>query len=374
MAMLRRVILKGFKSIKAMDLELRPLNVLIGANGAGKSNLVSFFKMLNEMMAAPGRLQNFIAGAGRAQSMLHYGPKHTPQMEAMLEFETDQGLNVYHQRLFHVAGDTLAFAEETLDFKRRDWQGPANQPLSLGSGHVETRIGDEADRGNQTAHVFRHLLSRCRVYHFHDTSPEARTRAYSYVGNDRWLTPDAGNVAPMLYRFRQKETGPAYQRILGTVRQIAPFLADFELEPTGANRQDIILNWKDKQTGEVLGAHQLSDGTLRFIALATLLLQPQALLPDVIVIDEPELGQHPAGLNLLGGMLRSVSHHCQVVVATQSAALVDGFAPEDVIVVNRVDGASTFERLNEERLKDWLQDYTLGQLWEKNVVGGGPSG
>src|SRR6266704_2308707 len=107
--MLQRVILNGFKSIKAMDLELSPLNVLIGANGAGKSNLVSFFKLLNEMMAA--RLQTYLVEAGRAQSVLHYGPKHTPQMEAMLEFETDQGLNTYHNRLFHVAGDKLAFAD-----------------------------------------------------------------------------------------------------------------------------------------------------------------------------------------------------------------------------------------------------------------------
>jgi predicted ATPase len=244
--------------------------------------------------------------------------------------------------------------------------------MSLGPAHHETRIGDEAARGNQTAVVFRQLLNRCRSFHFHDTSPTARVRAYCYVGNDRWLMPDAGNVAAMLYRFREKESGTAYGRILGTVRQIAPFVADFELEPTGPQNTDIILNWKDKHAGEVFGPHQLSDGTLRFMALATLLLQPQALLPDVIVIDEPELGLHPAGLNLLGGMLRSVSHHCQVIVATQSAALVDGFAPDDIVVVDRRDGASTFQRLDESQLKGWLEDYTLGQLWEKNVVGGGP--
>jgi predicted ATPase len=373
MAMLKRLVLKGFRSIRDMDLELRPINVLIGANGAGKSNLISYFKMLNEMMG--GRLQTYFAGSGRAQSLLHYGPKQTPQMDATLEFETDQGLNVYHQRLFHVAGDTLAFAEETLDFKRHNSTNRfPPPPMSLGSGHQETRISDEADRNNPTAGVFRHLLNHCRVFHFHDTSPAARARAYCSVTNDRWLMPDAGNVAAMLWRFKNEEGNPAYRRILGTVRQIAPFLGDFELEPTGPQNKDIILNWKDRMSGDVFGAHQLSDGTLRFIALAALLLQPQRMLPDVIVIDEPELGLHPAGLNLLGGMLRSASHHCQIVVSTQSAPLLDGFGPEDVVVVNRRDGASNFERLNEDQLKDWLDQYTLGQLWEKNVVGGGPFG
>ncbi len=374
MAKLQRVILNGFKSIKEMDLELRSLNVLIGANGAGKSNLVSFFKMLCEMIE--GRLQRWIAEAGRAQSVLHYGPKRTQEMEATLTFERlPGGIAVnhrYHQRLLHVAGDTLAFAEEAIDSVLDSGTAPGRPLVALGAGHLESRIKHEAETGNQTVGVFRDLLSGCRVYHFHDTSPTARTRAYSYVGNDRWLMPDAGNVAAMLYRFREKERGPAYSRIVGAVRQIAPFLADFDLVPTGPQNMDIILNWKDNYSGEVFGPHQLSDGSLRFIALATLLLQPQALLPDVIVIDEPELGLHPAGLNLLAGMLRSVSHHCQVIVATQSAALVDSFAPEDVIVVNRQDGASIFERLDETQLHDWLQEYALGQLWEKNVVGGGP--
>ena len=114
LAMLRRVVLNGFKSIKAMDLELRPLNVLIGANGAGKSNLVSFFKMLNEMMA--GRLQQYIGTTGRAHSLLHFGPKVTPQMEARLEFDVDNAVDTYAMRLFHAAGDTLIFADESLSF------------------------------------------------------------------------------------------------------------------------------------------------------------------------------------------------------------------------------------------------------------------
>ena len=177
--MLRRVILNGFKSIEAMELELRSLNILIGANGAGKSNLVSFFKMLNEMMA--GRLQQYISTTGRAQSLLHFGPKVTPQMEATLKFDVDNGVDIYAMRLFHAAGDTLVFADESLIFLQTSYPKPKLVPL--GAGHQETRIGQEADKGEPTAKVFWHLLNHCRVYHFHDTSPTARVRQYSYIGD-----------------------------------------------------------------------------------------------------------------------------------------------------------------------------------------------
>ena len=171
-----------------MDIELRSLNILIGANGAGKSNLVSFFKMLNEMMAM--RLQQYIGTTGRAQSILHFGPKVTPQMEAQLEFEVDNGVDTYAMRLFHAAGDTLVFADENLSFLRINYTKPKSLPL--GSGHQETRIGQKATDRDPTAKVFKHLLDHCRVYHFHDTSPTARVRQYCYIGDNRWLMPDAG--------------------------------------------------------------------------------------------------------------------------------------------------------------------------------------
>jgi len=386
LAILRRVILKGFKSIRSMDLELRPLNVLIGANGAGKTNLVSFFKMLNRMMsrtsAGLGQLQNYIAESGYAHSLLYYGPKETPQMEATLEFETDAGLNTYYQRLFHVAGDTLAFAEETLDFKRRDWQGPYKPPLSLGGGHRETRIGEEADRGNQTAGVFRHLLGQCRVFHFHDTSPTARIRQRCYIGDNRWLMPDAGNLAAFLLRLRG-ESRTVYDRIVTTIRLVAPFFIDFDLEPAGTNESYVLMNWLEdcgvlnSVTGtggssQVFGPHQLSDGTLRAICLVALLMQPEDELPDLIIVDEPELGLHPYALNLVAGLFKKASHHTQVLISTQSSAFLDHFDAEDVVVVSREGNESRFERQSAEKLEAWLDDYGLGDVWEKNVIGGGP--
>ncbi|MEQ8975614.1 MAG: AAA family ATPase [Coleofasciculus sp. C1-SOL-03] len=364
--MLQRIILNGFKSIKTMDLELRPLNVLIGANGAGKSNLIAFFKLLNEMMA--GRLQQYIATSGRAQSLLHFGPKITPQIEAQLEFEVENGIDTYTLRLFHAAGDTLFFAEETLSFLQTGYSSPKTD--SLGAGHQETKISEAADGGTQTAKVLRFLLNRCRVYHFHDTSSTAGLRQSCYVGDNRWLMPDAGNLAALLLRFRQENGGSAYNRIVKTIRLIAPFFDDFVLEPDASNR--VILNWQEKGSDRVFGPHQFSDGTLRAICLTTLLLQPEDELPELIIVDEPELGLHPYALNVVAAMFGKASYNTQILISTQSSSFLDNFDPEDVIVVNRQGKESHFKRLDSPELADWLDEYSLGEVWEKNVIGGGP--
>jgi predicted ATPase len=369
--MLRRITLNGFKSIKAMDLDLRPLNVLIGANGAGKSNLVSFFKMLNEMMA--GRLQQYIGTTGRAQSLLHFGPKVTPQIEATLEFELKNGVDTYHMRLFHAAGDTLVFADESLSFLQTGHKKPKSVPLK--AGHEETRIGQEAEKEDaaaKVAKVFRHLLNHCRVYHFHDTSPTARVRQYCYIGDNRWLMPDAGNLAAFLLRLREENGGDVYKRIVTTIRLIAPFFNDFVLEPTGPNRQDLILNWRDKGSDQIFGPHQLSDGTLRAMCLATLLMQPESELPELIIVDEPELGLHPYALNVIAALFKKASHHTQILISTQSSSFLDNFDPEDIVTVNREGDESQFVRPDAEKLAAWLEEYSLGEIWEKNVIGGGP--
>jgi predicted ATPase len=365
---LRKVILQGFKSIKAMDLELRSLNVLIGANGAGKSNLVSFFKLLNEMMA--GRLQQYIGTTGRAQSLLHFGPKVTPQIEARLEFDVDNGTDTYAMRLFYAAGDTLVFADETLSFLQTGYTTP--KVVHLGSGHEETRITQEAEKGEPTAKVFRHLLNHCRVYHFHDTSPTSRARQYCYIGDNRWLMPDAGNLAAFLLRLREENSGAVYHRIVSTMRLIAPFFEDFDLVPAGPNHKDIILNWRDRGSDQVFGPHQLSDGTLRAACLVTLLMQAEDELPDLIIVDEPELGLHPYALNVIAALFKKASHHAQVLISTQSSAFLDSFDTEDVIVVNREGQESQLARPDAAKLEGWLTEYSLGEVWEKNVIGGGP--
>jgi predicted ATPase len=371
MQMLKRIRVIGWKSIKNQTFELTPLNVAIGANGAGKSNLLSLVKLLNAMFANVPNFRNYVAQSGYADSLLHYGSRQTPVAELELTFGTDTGETTYFARWAVAAGGTLIFTEERVTFHRTGSLQPV--VVDLGAGHPETNLVASADEGNQTSEVALRLLRSCRLFHFHDTSDSAASRQPCYVNANRFLYPDAGNLAAMLYLFRQQHS-TAYRRITATVRQMVPDFDDFVLEPSKLNDNQIFLNWTHKGRPYEFGPHQLSDGSLRFIALATLLLQPEDKLPLLIALDEPELGLHPSALEILAGMAIATSMHCQLLFATQSSVFLDGFQPENVIVVNTTAGTSEFQRLDAEKLKEWLTKYTLGEIWEKNVVGGGPYG
>lgn len=362
---LKHIEIKGFRSIKEMALELRPLNVLIGANGAGKSNLIAFFNFVNELMGE--RLQQYIGATGRATANLYFGPKITPQLEAKMTFEVENGTDTYQMLLRHASGDSLFFAEETLSYQTID--SPTPKVVSLGGGHWETRIRATAAGGESVANALWHLLGYCRVYHFHDTSPTARVRQYCYVGDNRWLMSDAANLAAVLYALKSSEE-IAYRRIVRTIQQVAPFFEDFDLEPT--HSRDIILNWRHRESDLIFGPHQFSDGTLRAICLISLLLLPEKNRLNLIVVDEPELGLHPYALQVIASLFRAASHHTQVLVSTQSSAFLDAFEIEDIVIVERNNEATEVRRPDAEKLDAWLEDYSVGEIWEKNIIGGGP--
>jgi predicted ATPase len=334
--------------------------------------------MLNYMMT--GALQNYLAERGFANAFLHFGSQVTREISARIEFADDRTTDEYQFRLSHAAGDILIFNEETLSFRRNT--NDTAQTFQLNPAVRESDLLECVNRpgvnekNKQTASVILGLLRKCRVFHFHDTSLTARVRGQGYIEDNRYLNSDGGNLAAFLFRLKgNAATLPYYQRIVRYVQQIMPQFGDFELLPSERNSNYILLNWREKTNQQYLfGPHQISDGSLRFMGLAALLLQPETMLPNVIVLDEPELGLHPSAISYLAGMVGSASQHAQIIIATQSPRLVDEFEPDNIVVVERDRTANTtvFTRKDTTALAAWLEDYSLSELWEKNVIGGQP--
>lgn len=369
--------LAGFRSIRSLDLQLRDLNVLIGANGSGKSNLVGFFNMLSFLLSE--RLQLYIQRKGAASSVLHYGPQVTPVLSARLTFLGSDGTSSYEFSLAFASPDRLIFTDERVEFQNSGKPKPFER--SLGSAHIETQLrataSSETDLVPRTvARVFLRRLQELQVYHFHDTSENAPIRTTQDLDRNQYLLSTGGNLAAFLYMLEQSY--PAhYERIVATIRLAVPYIRGFVLKPERLNPKRISLRWHDGNPDYEFGAHQLSDGSLRAIALITALMQPEELLPGLIVIDEPELGLHPSAISTVAQLIQAVSAKRQVLVATQSPRLIAAFAPEDIVVVERCEdergyGESTFQHLSPEALGAWLDRYDLGQLYEMNVTGGGP--
>jgi len=364
MTKLDKIHISGYKSIKDLDITLNNLNILIGANGAGKTNFISIFRLLNEMVE--GRLQFAVGKGGGIRSLLHYGPKKTRKIEIELLFEK----NGYSCTWEKAEGEGVVFREEEARFYGH---GPDEPPYYdfFESGHRETQLIPYAKESDHkvTRHVLNSLKS-WRVYHFHDTSDESPMKAIEQINDNRYFRYNASNLAPFLY-YLQNVHEKNYNDIRDMVRLVAPFFNDFALRPLPENMDLIRLEWIERNSDYPFLASHLSDGTLRFICLATVLLQPNP--PDLILIDEPELGLHPYALNILADLIKSAATKSQIIISTQSVSLVNQFEVEDILVVDRYNGETTIKRLVEEELVDWLNDYSLGELWEMNILGGKPS-
>lgn len=358
MSKVKSLTVSGYKSIKELkDFELRNLNVLIGANGAGKSNFIGLFRMLNEMYEQ--NLATYVQVQGGPDAVLHFGRSNTNKFHA--EFYFDK--NGYKFDLIPTNDNRLIFEREESWFAGVLF--PSSVAANLGAGHEESKLKDAKD---QYSPYVRKSVSKWRVYHFHDTSETAKVKQKHERTDNLRLKSDAANLAAYLL-FLKEEHEQAYERIVETIRLVLPFFGDF----IHRDQSTIELEWYQKGKPDTpFKAHMLSDGSLRFICLATLLLQPTGLLPDTILIDEPELGLHPYAITILADVFKQVSEDKQLIISTQSVELINELLPEDIIVVDQCDEASTFKRLSSDELKDWLDDYSIGDLWKQNVLGGRP--
>lgn len=360
------ITIRGFKSIlELVDFPLHDLNIIVGANGAGKSNFIQIFRLVRNMLLK--NLQGYTVQHGGASSFLFNGPKTTDCIQTEFRF----GDNSYRFALVPTADDKFALSEERR-YRNSSWYGFS---YSL----PESRLYDDKDEQSglfQGYHgpgyyVYR-SISQWMIYHFHDTSDFAPMLGYEIVEDSEYLRENASNIAPFLLRLRDgsSEERRSYSRIIDAVRLVMPFFDDFRLSPeTFGQARKVKLSWKQKGADYPFQPYQLSDGSIRFICLATALLQPDP--PSTIVIDEPELGLHPQAISVLAELISLASRRTQVIVATQSPLLLDHFSVEDIVVASRQAGATTLERLKKEDFSVWLDEFSTGELWMRNVIAGG---
>jgi len=360
--------IKGFKSIEALDT-FRPgqLTVLIGANGSGKSNFIDFFRMLHAM--ANEGLQQFAQFQG-ADSLFFLGPQYTRQITARLEF----GSNVYEFDLAPAAGGRLFVSDERVQFTGGQGLGRLH---SIGRGNQESQLRKQKGitatfgEGKGVQGYVYDAISSWTVYHFHDTSLLAPMRREQSVYDYELVRPEAENIAACLLWLRENQP-EGYALVRDTIRLIAPFFDDFTLRPERRGENEVVrLEWQQRGSSFPFQPSQFSDGTMRFICLATAL--QQHVMPAAVIIDEPELGLHPYAIAVLADLVAAARQQTQVILATQSPYLLDHFSPDNIVVVNRHDGRSQFEHLDPEALQEWLEEYSVGELWQKNIVQGAPS-
>lgn len=359
--MINNIQISNFKSIRELNLEMKPINILIGSNGAGKSNFISFFKFLKNIYDQ--NLQLSVAEEGSSEDFLYYGSKISDHLWGQIEFNN---INRYTFNLLPNKDDKFYFEIEATQFNKatygyKDWDF-----VELSKGNSESILSSQS----QGRYKFvKKYMESFRVFHFHDSSKTSKMRKSSQIHDNSFLREDASNLPAYLY-WMQEVYPKEFKKIEMIIRSVAPYFERFNLHPDRINPNIIRLEWKEKGTDTYFNAKHLSDGTLRFIALTTLLLQPET--PEVIIIDEPELGLHPFAITKLAGLIKKVAIKTQIIISTQSVNLVDNFKPEDIITVDREDNQSVFKRHNSEELKEWLSEYSLSDLWNKNVIGGRP--
>ena len=371
---LESVRIRGFRSLADVELSgLGATSVLIGSNGSGKSNFMRFFEMLSWMVRSR-KLGEFVEKYGGADDQLFGGNSVTPRMDAEVALHTGAGRNDYRFSLAHAHPDRFMFTEEAFRFSRDD--RPTEAPWNhLGSGHREAAIVEAAHSNNSsdvnpdTARVIVHLLRSCSVFQFHDTSDTSNFKKRWDVNDNNTLRTHGGNLAAVLNRLEHEDIR-RFELICRHIARVLPVFDRFQIEESYGK---VLLRWRAKGSDKTFGAHLTSDGSLRFFALVTLLNLPNEMLPDVLLLDEPELGLHPVAIALVGNMIKALAQDAQVIVATQSPLLVDVFELDEIVVLDLDDDRSVVRRLDAETYRAWLDDsFTPGELWQKNLLGGRP--
>ncbi len=369
---IQKLTIENFKSIRELkNFELHNINILIGANGAGKSNFLSFFSFLKSIVDA--QLNSYVQRNGGADSLLTFGKKRSDNLLFSLDFGLSDifepkwvfNLSYTNNDNFYIV-DAKIYENEIESFRT----GSPFSELNL----KEMQIPEQDNGAFELIKNTAIRLSKITQYHFHDVSDKSPIKSQCALSNNARLLTDGKNIAPFLYKLKQGYKSN-YDMLVKTIQAVIPDFYDFYFADELAQSSSIYLSWINKNDiDSVSHASKLSDGSLRFICLATVLLQPLELMPEIVIIDEPELGLHPQALALVASLIHRISPQRQFIIATQSSSFINMFSASDIVVVDKEkDGTSKFTRLDENKLAHWLDDeYSVTDLWDMNIIGGRP--
>ncbi len=363
--MIEQLIISNFKSIKEQTLDLKRINIFIGQNGAGKSNLISLFTFLEKLYWQG--LNDYFFMSGGIEHFLYGGIETSNTLGVKVLFEENSGYKNYYQAKLQTEGERYRFIKDEFGYvlpkhKSVDYSRYQGSESSL------------KDANDYAAEYVRYYLRSFRVYHFHDTTNNAQIKQPQPIDDVYEFKNEGQNIAPYLLWMKNKHPNN-YRRVVESIQLVYPLFLDFDIAESPFAKGKVILRWRERGTSNSFHVRQVSDGTLRFMCLAVLLNKPYNFddSPETIIIDEPELGLHPFALEILAELIQKASQKCQLIIATQSITLIDHFTPEDIVVTERDhEGATVFSRKSSDELKDWLEDYSLGQIWLSNLMGGRP--
>ncbi|SOE02978.1 AAA family ATPase [Rathayibacter rathayi] len=360
------VTISGFRSISDLRLDLiTPVTLLIGANGAGKSNIVDAFELLG--FTVDRALQEYVLLNGGFSNITHASKRsslQTPVLEAWGAWtEGDRkGYRNGYKMTLSQGRDDRAILQESTYTHNAEYAKPYDNDLGYST---ESQLKEIASRHLANQYLL-DILSGCRVFHFDDTGLTAPSLRRADIADSETLHSDASNVAAVLFDMKLNRRD-LYDRVVRTIQNVAPFFEDFVLREEAGST---ILRWKEFGLDSVFSGNALSSGTLRFICLTVLIQQPRS--PSTIVLDEPELGLHPSAIFQLADVFRSIGDDQRIVAATQSVTLLSQFGVADVAIVERQQGSTVVSRPDRSELDAWLTDYSVGELWEMNLLGGRP--
>ena len=388
--MIKKIKLTNFLSFsnESQEIELRPLNVIIGANGSGKSNFLESFYFLQNL---PSNVGTPIREGGGISEWLYKGLPEQPNMK--LELFVDNPCprkicnELYYAVSFSSAGFNYMIIDEQLKSKEAQtrcfdryifYEFKNGQPFITLPGHIDTikledvnptqsileQIRDETNYREITylAREFK-KIKIYREWQFGKYSPVRQPQRADMP--NQYLEPDCTNLGLVLNQIERN--AEAKKRLLSELKNFYNDVEDFYLNIFSNTIQ---IYFHESGLRSPVPATRLSDGTLRYLCLLAILCNPNK--PPVLCIEEPELGLHPDVFPGLSRLIQEASQHCQIIVTTHSDIFVDTFndIPEAILVSEKDENGTSINRLNHEELKPWLEKYRLGRLWMRGEIGG----